>query len=387
MALGQERAASGDALRVETLSQVLRGLLAAAVGIDIEGEINGARAIAQLSKLIGIQMRAQRAGDVAKTRLPQHGIVEQPLDKNHLGTLLSGNSWITSFGIEGEVENTSHATLGLNAGPKFFETMGIPLMAGRVFTPQDFSLPPDTKWEPAVINEAFARTFFKDRNPLGRRLTGVGHQGSSREIVGIVGDTKFRTLRSEIAPTLFVPAGGGEAVFEIRTAVDPRTIIPAVRSAVSQLDNNLPLFSMKTESEQIERSLFEERLIARLSSFFGALSLLLACVGLYGLLSYEVTQRTREIGIRMALGARPPDVLRIVVRQGVGLSAVGAIIGILVALGATRHLASLLYGVHPFDPPTFLAVALLLSLVALAACYIPARRASRVDPLVALRYE
>jgi ABC-type antimicrobial peptide transport system permease subunit len=218
-------------------------------------------------------------------------------------------------------------------------------------------------------------------------LTGLGHQGSSREIVGIVGDTKFLTLRSEIAPTLFVPAGGGEAVFEIRTAVDPRTIIPAVRSAVSQLDNNLPLFNMKTESEQIERSLFQERLIARLSSFFGALSLLLACVGLYGLLSYEVTQRTREIGIRMALGARPPDILRIVVRQGVGLSAVGAFIGILVALGATRYLASLLYGVRPFDPPTFLAVALLLSLVALAACYIPARRASRVDPLVALRYE
>ena len=301
--------------------------------------------------------------------------------------LLSGNYWNTSFGIEGEVENTSHATLGLNAGPKFFETMGIPLMAGRVFTPQDFSLPPDTKWEPAVINEAFARTFFKDRNPLGRRLTGVGHQGSSREIVGIVGDTKFLTLRSEIAPTLFVPAGGGEAVFEIRTAGDPRTIIPAVRSAVSQLDSNLPLFSMKTESEQIERSLFQERLLARLSSFFGALSLLLACLGLYGLLSYKVTQRTREIGVRMALGARPPDVLRIVVRQGVGLAVVGAIIGILVALGATRYLASLLYGVRPFDPPTFLAVALLLSLVALAACYIPARRASRVDPLVALRYE
>jgi len=144
---------------------------------------------------------------------------------------------------------------------------------------------------------------------------------------------------------------------------------------------------MKTESEQIERSLFQERLIARLSSFFGALSLLLACIGLYGLLSYEVTQRTREIGIRMALGARPPDVLHIVVRQGVGLSAVGAIIGILVALGATRYLASLLYGVRPFDPPTFLAVTLLLGLVALAACYIPARRASRVDPLVALRYE
>ena len=301
--------------------------------------------------------------------------------------LLSGNYWNTSFGIEGEAQGTSHSTVGLNAGPKYFETMGIPVLFGRVFAPQDYSLPADTKWEPVVINEAFARTFFRDQNPLGRRLTGVGHKGASVEIVGIVGDTKFQSLRSEIAPTLFIRAGGGEAVFEIRTAVDPRTILPQIRSAVSQLDSNLPLFSVRTETEQIDRSLFQERLIARLSSFFGGLSLLLACVGLYGLLSYEVTQRTREIGIRMALGARPPDVLRIVVRQGVGLSSVGASIGILVALGATRYLASLLYGVRPFDPPTFLAVALLLSVVALAACYIPARRASHVDPLVALRYE
>jgi len=265
--------------------------------------------------------------------------------------------------------------------------MGIPLMAGRVFTSQDYSLPSDTKWEPAVINEAFTRTFFKDQNPLGRHITGVGHQGSSREIVGIVGDTKFQSLRSEIAPTLFIPAGGGEAVFEVRTAVNPRTIIPEVRSTVSQLDSNLPLFSVRTETEQIDRSLFQERLIARLSSFFGALSLLLACLGLYGLLSYEVSRKTREIGVRMALGARPSDVLRFIARQGVGLSAVGAVLGILGALGLTRYLASLLYGVRPFDPVTFLSVAFLLGLVALAACYIPARRASHVDPMVALRYE
>ena len=301
--------------------------------------------------------------------------------------LLSGNSWTTSFGIEGEAPDTSHATVGLNAGPRYFETMGIPLMAGRLFTAQDFSLPPDTKWEPAVINESFARTFFKDQNPLGRRINGVGHHGTSREIVGIVGDTKFRSLRSEIEPTLFVPAGGGEAVFEVRTAVDPRTIIPAVRGAVSQLDENLPVHNMKTESEQIERSLFQERLIARLSSFFGGLSLLLACVGLYGLLSYEVARRTREIGVRMALGARPPDILRFIVGQGVALSAAGAAFGILGALAVTRYLASLLYGVRPYDPVTFISVALSLALVVLAACYIPARRAMRVDPMIALRYE
>jgi ABC-type antimicrobial peptide transport system permease subunit len=205
--------------------------------------------------------------------------------------------------------------------------------------------------------------------------------------VGIVGDTKFRALRSEIAPTLFVPAGGGEAVFEVRSAVDPRTVIPAVRSIVSELDKDLPLLSLKTEAEQIERSLFQERLIARLSSFFGGLSLLLACIGLYGLLSYEVARRTREIGVRMALGARPSDVLRFIVGQGIALSAAGAVLGILGALAVTHYLASLLYGVRPFDPLTFLSVALLLGFVALAACYIPARRASRVDPMVALRYE
>jgi predicted permease len=302
-------------------------------------------------------------------------------------SLLSGNYWDTSFRIEGETQNLQHETLGLAAGPKFFETMGIPLIAGRVFTPQDFSLSPDSEWQPAVINEAFARSFFKDQNPLGRRISGVGRQGTSHQVVGIVGDTKFRALRREIAPTLFVPAGGGEAVFEVRTAVDPRTVIPAVRSIVSELDKDLPLLSLKTEAEQIARSLFQERLIARLSSFFGGLSLLLACIGLYGLLSYEVARRTREIGVRMALGARPSDVLRFIVAQGIALSAAGAVLGILGALGVTRYLRSLLYGVRPFDPLTFLSVALLLGFVALAACYIPARRASRVDPMVALRYE
>ena len=302
-------------------------------------------------------------------------------------SLLSGNYWDTSFRIEGETPHTQHETLGLAAGPKFFATMGIPLMVGRVFTPQDFSLPPDSLWKPAVINQAFARSFFKDQNPLGRHISGVGDQRRAHQIVGIVGDTKFRALRSEIAPTLFVPAGGGEAVFEVRTAVDPRTVTPAVRSIVTQLDSNLPLLSINTQSDEIDRSLFQERLIARLSSLFGGLALLLACVGLYGLLSYEVAQRTREIGVRMALGARPSDVLRFVVGQGMALSAAGAILGILGAFGVTRYLASLLYGVRPFDPLTFLAVALLLALVSLAACYTPARRASRVDPMVALRYE
>ncbi|HEV2196209.1 MAG TPA: ABC transporter permease [Candidatus Acidoferrum sp.] len=315
-------------------------------------------------------------------------------------SLLSGNYWDTSFEIAGEAQHTHHETFGLNAGPKFFETMGIPLMAGRVFGPQDFPVTPtsihrtstpsasaaETKLIPVIINEAFVRSFFRDQNPLGRQISNFGNR-STGEIIGVVGDTKFQTLRSEIAPTLFVPGVGTEATFEVRTAVDPRTMVPALRNIVSQLDSNLPILSIYTESEQIEASLFQQRLLARLSSFFGGLSLLLACIGLYGLLSYEVSRKTREIGVRMALGAAPSDVLRFIVRQGIVLSAVGAVLGILGALGVTRYLTSLLYGVRPFDPLTFLAIALLLGLVALAACYIPARRASHVDPLVALRYE
>jgi predicted permease len=301
--------------------------------------------------------------------------------------LLSGNGYATSFRIEDETQNAEGVADGLAIGPKFFETMHIPLLIGRTLTSEDFKSASTVS--PVVINEAFVRKFFKNQNPLGRRISHFVGQGTWAywEVVGVAGDAKYRTLRSEISPTVYLPQKGGSATFEIRTLVEPATMIPAVRSTVSQVDNNLPLFNIETQSEQIEGSLFQERLIARLSSFFGGLSLLLACIGLYGLLSYEVTRRTREIGVRMTLGARPFDILRFIVGRGVGLSTAGGIIGILGALGTTHYLASLLYGVRPVDPPTFVVVAVLLGLVALAACYIPARRASGVDPMVALRYE
>ena len=149
----------------------------------------------------------------------------------------------------------------------------------------------------------------------------------------------------------------------------------------------MPLFDIRTESEQIDRILFQERLVARLATFFSALALLLACIGLYGLLSYEVTRRRREIGIRMALGAQGRDVLHLVIRQGIGLALLGAVIGTTVALGITRYLTSMLYNVHATDPTTVISVAVLLSVVSLVACFIPARRAAHVDPMVTLRYE
>jgi ABC-type antimicrobial peptide transport system permease subunit len=186
---------------------------------------------------------------------------------------------------------------------------------------------------------------------------------------------------------VYVPQKKGSTTFEVRSASNPSGIIPAIRDIVAQLDSNLPVFSITTQSEQIERSLFQERLIARLSSFFGGLSLVLACVGLYGLLSYEVARRRNEIGIRIALGATPRDVLWFLAAQGAVLAAVGVAIGVAAAFGLTRYVSSLLYGVRPADPATFAAVAVLLMFVAIVACTLPARQAMRVDPVIALRYE
>jgi ABC-type antimicrobial peptide transport system permease subunit len=203
----------------------------------------------------------------------------------------------------------------------------------------------------------------------------------------VVRDAKYNSLRRDIQAMMYTPQSAGGASFELRTAADPRAILPAIREVVAQVNTNLPLFDVKTESEQIDRLLFQERLVARLAGFFGLLALVLACVGLYGLLAYEVSRRTREIGIRMALGAHPGSVLKLVLRQGIVLAIVGAVVGIAIALGVTRYLASMLYDVRANDPATMIGVAVLLTVVALAACWIPARRAMRVDPMVALRYE
>ena len=206
-------------------------------------------------------------------------------------------------------------------------------------------------------------------------------------IVGIVADTKYARLRREIAPTMFLPQVGSIAHFELRTADDPTALVKQVRAIVSQADNNVPLFDVRTQVEQIEQTLYQERLMSRLSSFFGLLALTLTCIGLYGLLSYEVARRTRELGIRMALGAQRRELLRLVVRRGLVLAMAGAIIGIATAMLVTRLMASMLYSVRPYDPATFAGVCIVLVLVALAACSIPARRATRIDPMVALRYE
>jgi ABC-type antimicrobial peptide transport system permease subunit len=188
-------------------------------------------------------------------------------------------------------------------------------------------------------------------------------------------------------PTIYSAAVRNGGNFEIRTAMDPKALMPAVRAAVARFDPNLLVTGMKTQMEQIDQNIYQERLIANLSSLFALLALIVACVGIYGLLSYQVSRRTHEIGIRVALGAQRGDVLRIVLRQGAILATSGALIGVGAALGVTRYLQSFLFGVKPSDPMTIVAVAFGLIAVALLASYIPARRAMKTDPMVALRYE
>jgi macrolide transport system ATP-binding/permease protein len=345
--------------------------------------------------------------------------------------LLSGSLWTSSVRIEGSAEKSGSDVDMLAVGPGFFDTMRIPMLVGHRLDSADFAeaaeaagsreksdavnsaaakqgtssksasrqsaaAPPPV---PVLVNHAFAHLYLANRNPVGVLVFRGEHPGASGntaaatpqspqwQIVGVVGDTKYNSLRREIHPTMYVPLVSGDAHFELRTAANPVSLIPAVREAVARVDGNLPLFDVKTQTTQIRQLLFEEQLVSRLSSFFGLLALVLACLGLYGLLSYEVGRRTREIGIRMALGAEERDVHRLVVGRGIALTLAGATLGLAAAFGVTRFLESLLYGVHPIDPVTFTVVAVLLLLVALAACYVPARRATRVDPMTVLRFE
>ena len=313
--------------------------------------------------------------------------------------LLSGAMMKTGFHWPGTPQDRESDSDTLPVGPNFFSTMQIPFVAGRNFNSADFEIAlaaskptPGTVPVPVVVDQAFVEKYVGKENPIGKRFgesaaDETGPASPGYEIVGVVRDTKFGNLRREINPMMYFPQTIQAAAFEVRTAGDPEALVPLIRRTVAQISPNLPLRDVTTESQQIDRLLFQERLVARLSGFFGLLALALACIGLYGLLAYEVARRTREIGIRSALGAQKGDVLRLVVKQGLSLAFVGAVAGIGAALGATRYLKSMLYDVSTYDPATIVVVAMLLIFVALAACFIPARRATSVDPIVALRYE
>ena len=275
-------------------------------------------------------------------------------------------------------------------GPYYFSTMGIPLIAGREFTEADTAASPKV----CIINEKLARRSFAGRNPIGLHMTrGSGNANTNppMKVIGVVANSKWDDTRSDIVPFLYMPYSQdknlGQLALYIRTERDPATIATALRSLIQRLDSNLPVNNMRTLEEQVSNSMLNDRLVTGLSVSLALLAALLAALGLYGVLAYVVARRTREIGIRIALGGERADILRLIVGQGVRLTLGGAAIGLVAALVATRWVASLLYGVTAHDPLTFVGVVTLLAVVSGAACYLPARRALRVDPMVALRYE
>jgi putative ABC transport system permease protein len=273
------------------------------------------------------------------------------------------------------------------ATPDYFRTMQIPLVAGRAFTDQDNSESPMI----VVVNETMARRYWPNENAIGRRITIWRDEKFPREIVGVVGDTKPSTLDAEAGAQMYVPyaqdATWGGMSLAIRTTTEPTSLTAAVRKEIAQLDKGQPVYNVKTMTDVVSTSLAASRVSTLLLSVFAGAALLLAMLGIYGITAYYVTQRTHEIGIRMALGARTSDVFKLVVNQAMMLVLIGVALGIVGAIALTRVMSSLLYGVSATDPLTFIGVSLLLALVALVACLVPARKATKVDPMVALRYE
>jgi len=304
---------------------------------------------------------------------------------------LSGAEEGMGFGIEGRAALAPGEVNSAGPGwvsPDYFNVMGIPLLRGRELTERDGIDSPRV----LVINEAMAARYFPDEDPIGKRVAfdQVNNTPNWREIVGVIGDVKHSALDSDPKPEMYFPFTQFPSFFMtlvVRTSGDPLNLVAAARSEVLAVKNDQPISNVHTMEELLSNSIAQRRFNMLLLSIFAGVALLLAAVGIYGVMSYSVAQRTHELGVRMALGAQTSHVLALVVKQGMTLALAGVGIGLAAAFALTRILESLLYGVSSTDPLTFTVIALLLASVAFVACYLPARRATKVDPMVALRYE
>jgi predicted permease len=307
------------------------------------------------------------------------------------GVPLSGFVWIRSATIEGyQPQPNERLAFDFNViGSNYFKTLGTPLARGREFTPQDAAGAPRV----VIVNEATARRYWPGQEAVGKRLK-YGNVDQFAEVVGVVKNSKEKGLTENSRPAIYAPLPQNYApdmTLHVRTATESQSTLAALRREAQALDPQLPVYNLRTLAEQKDGSLYEERVATALLTLFGSLALSLAAVGIYGVMSYAVAQRTREMGIRLALGASPRDTLKLVIRQGMTLTFIGLTLGLAAAFALTRLMAALmsnlLFGVSPNDPQTFVVISLLLTAAALLACWVPARRAAKVDPMVALRHD
>jgi len=307
---------------------------------------------------------------------------------------LTNFTQMRTFGLEGQPDKPLGQTPPVtveDVSPGYFETLRMPLLAGRVFDERDVKS--DT--HVVIANQAFVQKYFGNKDAVGKRMRfGAGH-GEPQPwdtIVGVVGNVRHARLDREADPEVFTPFGRGGmpetfAGFALRTQGDPRSLVAAVRDAVLEVDPEQPIFDARAMEDRIAEAASGTRFNATLLGFFGFVALALAAVGVYGVIAYSVAERTHEIGIRVALGASREDVAGMVMGQGMLMTVVGLVVGLAGAVFATRFLSCLLYGIQPRDPLVLGAAALVLGVVAMMACWVPARRAMRVDPMVALRHE
>jgi predicted permease len=294
--------------------------------------------------------------------------------------LLTGSLWTTDVKIQERPDVGEVDTQQSSVGPGYFETLKIPLLSGRTVTPADCRKDFPGIW----VNHAFAVKYLKGSAALGMHIL---QNDKPLEVLGIVGDVKYASVRDKFAPTIYTAMPSSDVEFQLRTLAKPEGLENEVRRIAAEVAPNVPLDNLRTLQEGIDNNLSAENSMARLSTGFGFLALLLAAIGIYGVLAYSVARRTGEIAIRMSLGAMPGNILGLILKEGLRPTLIGAVVGLLAAWGLTRFVQKFLYEVKPLDAPTFAVATLVLLLIATLACVIPARRATRVDPMVALRNE
>jgi predicted permease len=363
-------------------------------GFDVEKLVSAPLEVNLLRYTSGQEREAYRTFVERAERLP--GVESAAVARV---AVMTGDGRVMGLMVEGRPEYSDEFVFSAGAGvvtrdpnqinanvvgPGFFRTLGIPLVSGRDFDARDIEGRPPV----VIINATAARMHFTGGNALGARVNFTEPDGPWREIVGIVGDSAYAELGEASLPVAYLPVGqshqSGMTLY-VRASVPPASLIAGVRREIEELEPNLPVAGIKTMMDTIGTSLYEARVGAWLLAAFGGLALLLAAIGIYGVLAFSIARRSREMGIRLALGAAARQVFLLVVRDGMTLVGMGAVIGLIAGFAAARSLARFLYGVPTSDPATFAGAATLLIAVALIACIVPARRAMRVNPITALR--